>query len=209
MTGSEVGVLFFIALSRPWGRKQLMWKRVSDWVHRISTGWAALAALVIFLLFTALVLPGQASRAEANTGNGDSPDMSFYYTADDLYQMAEGYGEEGRRAYIRARFTFDLIWPLVYTIFLATGISWLTRQAFAPGSRWQLANLAPILAALFDYLENISTSLVMMRYPSSTAVVDVLAPLFTMIKWTLVSGSFLILLISGAAAGWRWVRARK
>lgn len=186
-----------------------MWKRVSDWVHRISTGWAALAALIIFLLFTALVLPGQASRAEASTGNGDSPDMSFYYTADDLYQMAEGYGEEGRRAYVRARFTFDLIWPLVYTIFLATGISWLTRQAFAPGSRWQLINLAPILAALFDYLENVSTSLVMIRYPSSTAVVDVLAPLFTMIKWSLVSGSFVLLLVSGAAGAWRWVGSRK
>jgi hypothetical protein len=85
-----------------------MWKKPSDWIHRVSNGWAALSALVVFLLFTLFVVPGRSSRAEADTGDSKSPDMSFYYTADDLYKMAEPYGEEGRQAYVRARFTFDL-----------------------------------------------------------------------------------------------------
>jgi hypothetical protein len=185
-----------------------MWQRLSEWIHRVSKGWVALSALVIFLLFTALVLPGQASQAEADTGAAGSPDTSFYYTADDLYQMAKAYGEEGRKAYVRTRFTFDLVWPLVYTVFLGTGISWVYRRAFTPTGPWQRANVAPILGALFDYLENISTSVVMVRYPSPTAVVDTLAAIFTLVKWVFVNGSFVLLLIGIAVGVWRWARSR-
>jgi hypothetical protein len=172
-----------------------MWRTVSDWLQRVSNGWIAVASLLIFLLFTALVLPGQSSKSESTTGIAGSPDMSFYYSPDELYQMAKSYGAEGRQAYIRARFTFDLVWPLVYGFFLAAGISWTFRNAFSDEAIWQRANLAPILAVMFDYLENISTSLVISRYPSSTAVLDWLASVFTMAKWIFVAGSFGLLLI--------------
>ena len=185
-----------------------MAKRISDWLHRVSTGWVALAALLIFLLFSAMVLPRQATKAELETGSADSPDMSFFYSPGDLYQIAESYGEEGRQAYVRARFTFDLVWPLVYTLFLATAISWVFGRAFAPDSRWQRANLAPLLGALFDYLENLSTSLVMLRFPDQTAVVDLLAPVFTALKWSLLAASFVLLFGGIVVAVWRLMKQR-
>ena len=80
-----------------------MSKRISDWLRRVSRGWVASAALLIFLLFTALVLPQQATKAEQETGSPDSPDTSFFYAPSDLYRLAESYGENGRQAYIRAR----------------------------------------------------------------------------------------------------------
>ncbi|MFN2219203.1 MAG: hypothetical protein ACK2UA_11400, partial [Anaerolineae bacterium] len=83
---------------------------VSDWLRRASTGWVALSALVVFFLFAALVLPGQSATAEQVAGDAGSPDTSFYYSAKELYQMAQAYRAEGRSAYIRARFTFDLVW---------------------------------------------------------------------------------------------------
>jgi hypothetical protein len=182
-------------------------KRVSDWLRRVSTGWVTLAALLIFLLFAALVLPREATRAEEETGSAASPDTSFFYAPGDLYRMAESYGAEGRQAYVRARFTFDLVWPLVYTFFLVTAISWVLR-GIAADSRWQLANLAPLLGALFDYLENLCTSLVMLRYPAQTPVLDLLAPLFTALKWATLGLSFALLLGGIAAAVWRWMRPR-
>jgi hypothetical protein len=170
-------------------------KRLSNWIQNISKGWVVLFALAIFVLFTVLVLPKQASSAELSTGNERSPDMSFYYTGDDLYQLAQAYGEEGRAAYIQARFTFDLIWPLVYMVFLTTVISWLFRKEFASESILQLSNLVPLLGMIFDYLENIATSVVMARYPAQTMVIAAFAPIFTMIKWMLVGGSLLLLLV--------------
>jgi hypothetical protein len=181
-----------------------MWKRFSDWLQRVSSGWVTLAALLVFLLFTALVLPRQAARSNLDTGDAGSPDTSFYYTPADLYRFAEAYGEGGRRAYVRTRFTFDLVWPLVYGVFLATAISWVYGRGFAPGSRWQRANLMPVLGVLFDYLENVATSLVMLRYPAQTPVVDVLAPAFTMAKWVLIYSSFVLLLVGALVAVWKW-----
>ena len=185
-----------------------MLKKLSYWIDHVSNGWVALSTLIIFLLFTAFILPGQSSRAASNTGGAKSPDMSLYYTAGELYQIAEAYGEEGREAYVKARFTFDLIWPLVYMIFLSTEISWVYGKTFAPGSSWQLMNLMPIFGAVCDYLENISTSLVMIVFPKQLPVVDMLAGVFTVVKWMFVGGSFL-LLITGIGVGlWRWVRTR-
>ncbi len=185
-----------------------MWKWLSSGLYWVSTGWVALVALVIFLLFSALVLPVQSSQAKATSGEAGSPDMSFFYSAGDLYRMAEAYGSQGRAAYVRARFTFDVTWPVVYTLFLSTAISWVYARAFPPASRWRLANLSPVLGALFDYLENLSTSLVMLRYPAQTAVVDRLAPVFTLIKWMFVSGSFVLLLVGIVLGLWRWRQQR-
>lgn len=182
-----------------------MCRQISKSLHRLSSTWVTLAALVVFLLFTALVLPRQAAMAETYTGDAGSLDTSFFYSPGDLYRIAEAYGENGRRLYVQSRFTFDAVWPLVYALFLTTAISWLYRRAFTPRSRWQLANLAPLLAAGFDYLENVSTSLVMLRYPARTPVFDLLAPIFTLTKWTLIGASF-ALLVTGVAVGiWHWL----
>jgi len=181
-------------------------QRISEGLHRVSTGWVALAATVVFLLFSAVVLPRQSASAEAGAGGVGSPDTSLYYSRDELYRMAEAYGAQGRAAYVRARLTFDVIWPIVYTVFLSTAISWLYARGFEPGSPWRRANLAPVSGALFDYLENLSTSLVMLRYPDRTPVVDTLAPIFTLVKWIFVGGSFALLFIGLAVGAWRRIR---
>jgi len=181
-----------------------MLKNISNKLQKASKGWLALMALVGFLLFTALVLPQQSERADLETGDAGSPDTTFFYSSDDLYSFAEAYGEEGRAAYVRARGSFDVVWPLVYTIFLVTGISWLSTQVFSSHSRWHLLNLVPVLAMLFDFLENGCTSMVMLRYPQLSPLAAGLAPPVSMIKWALVMGSFVLLLvILGVAMGQR------
>ena len=181
-----------------------MGSRISDWLHDLSSGWVALAALVVFLLFMALILPAQAAKGHP----AGSPDTTLVYAPSELYRFAEAYGPEGRREYIRARFTFDLIFPLVYAGFLITNISWLLRKAFPPASWWQRLNLVPLLGALFDYFENVSASVVMWRYPERMAVVAWLAAGFTVVKWLFVYGSFLILSVVVLAAIWKWLRSR-
>jgi hypothetical protein len=183
--------------------------RLSVLLERISKSWVVVLALLIFAVFVALVLPVQARKSEQYAGDAGSPDTSFFYTAKDLYETAERYGEAGRRDYVQARFTFDLIWPLVYTLFLCTAISWVTGRVFRVGSLWRRANLVPLFGAMFDFLENLSAALVMIRYPGETPVAAVAAGIFTVVKWVLVGGSFVLLLSGGAVGLWRWAAGRR
>lgn len=183
-------------------------KRFSSWLYKVSTGWVALLGFVVFLIFMVFVLPAQAAGADTFSGETGSPDMSFFYSPQELYKMAEAYGEGGRQAYIQARFTFDLIWPLAYTFFFGTAISWTFAVVFPPDSRWRWANLVPFGALVFDYLENLSTSLVMYRYPATGGVMAFFAPIFTVLKWILVGGSFVLLVFGFAVMIWQFVGNR-
>jgi len=181
-------------------------KNLAIRLRRVSTGWITLLGLVVFTLFTALVLPRQAAQAEESSGGADTPDLSFTYSANELYEMAEAYGEQGRDDYVRIRLPFDLVWPLVYGFFLVTALSWLFKRALPAASPWQRANLTPLLGMLFDYLENISTSLVMVRYPETTFPVDYLATVFTPVKWVFVYLSFGLLVIGLVMTIWKRLR---
>jgi hypothetical protein len=182
--------------------------RFSDWLYKVSTGWVTLSAVIVFFLFSALVLPGQSSSASVDPAIG-SPDLSIYYSAGDLLRMAEAYGEQGREEYIRARFTFDLVWPLVYTFFLVTTISWIYNQLGAGDKNWRAINLLPVLGMLGDYLENIATSLVMWQYPKSLPLVPWLAGTITTLKWLLIAGSFISLVVGVILLIWHVLVTRR
>jgi hypothetical protein len=169
---------------------------LSDWIYGVSSGRVVLISLAIFVAFTALVLPGQSSSASKVSGDAGTPDLSFFYTPNELYRMAESYGEEGREAYIRTRFTFDLVWPVVYALFLVTSISWVSQKSLRHKSGLRRWNMIPIYGAFFDYLENVSTSLVMSRYPVHSPVVDWLASIFTPAKWILIFMAFSYLFVA-------------
>jgi hypothetical protein len=180
-------------------------RRVSDGLLSLGTGPIAVAGLAIFLLFGALVLPGQAAAAEKVAGGAGSPDTSLFYSSERLVQLAEGYGEAGRAAYVRARWTFDLAFPLVYGFFLLTSIGWALRRGVAPASPWRVLILVPVAAVAFDFLENTATSLVMARYPADVPLAATLAPGLTLIKWALVYGSFAVLVVAVVAALWKQI----
>jgi hypothetical protein len=180
--------------------------KLSDWIRKKSTGRIVISTLVIMFLFTILILPQQARSSERETGSSTSPDTAFYYSPVKLFQIAEIYGAAGRQAYIRARWTFDLIFPLVYISFLTTGISWAYNQIPSQKEPWQRLNLLPVFAGGFDYLENIATTWVMVRYPAHSSLAALLAAIFTPVKWTLISISFLVYLVLLGTLAVNWSR---
>lgn len=179
-------------------------RNLSETLYALSTGRRALLGLIVFLLFTALVLPAQAEKAAAYTVHG-SPDGAFWYTPAELKRMAADYGAEGRQAYANARWQFDILWPLVYAFFLTTALSFVYAKGGLCGNA-RLLNLVPLTGMLLDFAENLSTSWVMLRYPAPAPLAAALAPVFTLLKWLFVNGSFLLLL---AGVLWLAIRALK
>ena len=130
--------------------------RISKIITRASETRLVSIFVLVFLGTVIFVLPAQSAGTPE-----ESPDLSIFYNVEDLYRIAESYGEEGRAEYIQARLTFDVVWPLVYTVFLASSISWLYVMGFGESSRWLCSNLLPIAGLIFDYLENGATVIVM------------------------------------------------
>ncbi len=177
--------------------------RFDRWAGALTAGvpiWLAAIGLVAFVGFTATVLPWQAEVSSAYTDSFGAPDSSFWYSAADLYAAAAAWGESGRSAYIFARVSFDVAWPLVYGFFLTTSLAWLIARATAAGSRWRRLVLLPGVVVLLDYAENLCTGTVMARFPSRTPVLAQLAPVFTASKWVLLAGCFGLLLAGVVAA---------
>jgi hypothetical protein len=173
-------------------RTGFLW-RLSDRFVAVSVWWLALTSIVIFAAFAATVLPEQAERTESFSNGAQAPDTSLYYSADDLREVAEAYGPDGRDEYVTDRYTFDVAWPIVYLFFLTTTVSWLLSSRLGRRNRWRLLNLLPLLAFLFDIAENVSVSVVLSRYPDSTPVLADVAFVFTAAKWVTINLAFVAL----------------
>ena len=167
--------------------------RVAERLANGVRGWLVLGAVLLFVLFAAMVLPAQVEAGAFCTVRHAAPDTSLWYFPEDLYAAAEAWGRDGRAAYVHARVTFDVIWPMVYGTLLLTTLAWVWARGTAAGSRWRGVALLPVVAVMLDYAENICTATVMARYPARTPVLAELAPLFTAGKWLTLSASFMLL----------------
>lgn len=186
-----------------------MLAKLSSKLLNLSTGLLTFICLVIFVVFGVLVLPDQAAKAEVYSREIGSPDTSLYYTAGDLYRFAEAYGQNGRSAYIWARFSFDLVFPLVYGAFLVTALSWFIKRVDLDRKTWGWVNLLPVAGVVFDFLENVTAAVVLARYPQITPVLDHLAGALTLLKWGFIAASFLILIIVLGFFLWRLIQRKR
>lgn len=153
--------------------------------------WAGLVSTLIFAFFIAVVLPQQSELAIAN-GLTQSIDTSWFYNARELYRIAEIYGPNGREFYILQRWTFDLVWPLVYFSFIFSLSALLFKSiGLSKMNRWILTFVWFSLA--FDYIENTMVSLVLFRFPSPTWIIADLAGTATSLKWISLGLSFFVL----------------
>jgi len=151
-------------------------------------------ATILFLLFVLFVLPAVSQNGEQHMGNTVLPDSRLYYSLDEIYSIADRLGETGRAYYVRQRITFDLVWPIVYSWFFYNAIMIIFCQ-FDPKSLYITLRWLPILALIFDYLENGLASLVMMTYPSRIDSLARWLPYSSLLKWTFVGLSFISLVI--------------
>jgi hypothetical protein len=170
-------------------------KKFSLWINKVSVWWVALVFMLLFIVFTATVVVSQSDKAAVYQGDAGSVDLRFWYTADDVFNMAKEYGQEGREAYIQARYSFDVIFPLMYVAFLATSISFLFGLQFETGNKWMFLNLVPIMGMVFDLLENGLAIVIMGAYPDKLVIFASIVPFMTMLKWIFVGGSFLIIIV--------------
>jgi hypothetical protein len=123
----------------------------------------------------------QKASTEQYTEHAGSIGLSFFPRPDTVYEWAEAYGPEGRRAFIRAWLTYDFFWPLAFTTLFLAVIGITLRYAHGPKAS-RLCALA-LVTLVMDYLENILAIIIMVRFPARMEATAWSLAVVNALKW--------------------------
>ncbi len=113
-------------------------------------------------------------------------DLQNFYTSDQAYHVLEQQGEIGRQFYVRLLTNVDSFFPLVTALFAMFLITFLFKQWLSTDSKWRYLSLVPVVAAIFDYMENICILKMIARYPDKLTGFASLAGIMTGAKTLLL-----------------------
>ena len=150
-----------------------------------------IVSTIIFILFMAIVLPHMNELTEEFAQGLGSIDTGFVYNLDEFASIRDGYGEFGRSEYIRIRWTYDVLWPFVYTFFIGSATLLITKKF-----KFSYKFVYVILFGMhFDFLENSLATIYMFFYESELTLLVYLLMIASSIKWILIMGSFGLLVV--------------
>lgn len=144
---------------------------------RIATGRNVLLLLLLFVAFSAFIMPAMEADIKALSGGVGVLDLSFFYTPQTAQSMLAAYGPEGIRLYIWAQWSVDFIYPIICGTLFATCLCW------AGARNWWF--LGPLLTVA-DWTENVFITILLVQYPAFSPETAWVACFFTVIKWSTV-----------------------
>ena len=121
-----------------------------------------------------------------------SPDVRLYSSANDVRDFLSGCGAAGREAYQNLQIA-DLFYPAICGVFLAVALALtLCRLSRADSPVVALAAI-PLVAAVFDYLENAVAWIALTRYPADPGMAAELIGVASVAKQVFSWASWLLL----------------
>ncbi len=143
----------------------------------------SLFLLLLLMVFNALIMPYLAGDSQAIP-----LDLQFAYTPEQAYELISSYSEDNRHRYMIAEMTTDIVYPIVYTLFLS-----LTLLLIFP-NRGKIA-LIPYIIFIADMLENTGIVTMLYQYPKELYTVALITSVFSTIKWSIVMVVTVILIV--------------
>jgi hypothetical protein len=166
--------------------------RYFTWIYTKASLRLVLIVLGVFIVFLGGVLPVVSYLSETVFGLEGSPDTEFRFDIGSYYAMRSQYGVAGRRIYIILRWTFDVVWPIVYTAFFMITTAYFAKKIIRGRGIFLL--IVPLAALVFDFLENSIATLFMIIYPSQVDSLVYALMTVSLIKWVMVGASFMIVI---------------
>jgi hypothetical protein len=143
-------------------------------LHKQASLKLALILLGLGVVFNVFIMPMLAGD------KGLVPiDLQFAYTPERAYELIDSYSDETRATYALGEMTFDVAYPIVYTLFMS-----VTLMLLYP-DKWKLAWL-PYAIFTVDMFENTGIITMLYNYPVQLRTVAWMTSVFSTTKWTLV-----------------------
>lgn len=119
------------------------------------------------------------------------------YQPEDLFELAENYGEEGRKLYTKSAFTIDFLTPLLSCNFLVSLGLYLSGK-FEGGEKFRLPIfLLGLAGCISDWTENVLMVSILQTYPKKHKALAVAARIATSVKYILTLAAVILLIVEG------------
>ncbi len=151
--------------------------------HKHASLRLSLLLFGLVVVFNVLIMPLLTGDKEVTP-----IDLQFAYTPERAYELIDSYGDETRSIYARGEMTFDVVYPIVYTLFMS-----VTLMLLYP-DKWKIAWLPYVIFAA-DIFENTGIIIMLKNYPEQLRSVAWITSGFSTIKWMLVGLVAVLILI--------------
>ncbi len=156
-------------------------ERFYSWQERMATLRTLVVMLAIYPIFPALILP------HVFQGTGLAPlDITFGYSASDVYQLFEQLGASLRKRYFWGELSVDFIYSIYYATLASLILAYLLSRRFPPNTRLQHWRLFPYLVMLVDWTENIHITTMLQLHPAKVEWLAMSSNIVTLTKWAMV-----------------------
>lgn len=135
--------------------------------------------------------------------------MPTGYNAAYVNTLLEKLGEKGRYAYLFNQIPLDMIYPLIFGVSLCLILAYIIKKL----GKWESALfyicLLPLFSAIFDYCENIGIIAILTSYPDNSDLLAQTTNVFSVLKSTTTTISFIILITLLIVLGIRKLSVKK
>ena len=139
------------------------------WLYFIIT-------MSVYLLMIFITIPTLNRLA-----NGlDIIDVLPFYDGEYVVRLLEYLESEGRHYYLYRQIPLDMLYPLLYAFTYGKILKHFIDKLDFKRIRWVI--FLPVVAAVFDYLENIGIGVSLYRFPSLSDTILSALPFFSLLK---------------------------
>ncbi len=105
-------------------------------------------------------------------------------------------GPSGRSVYLHQQIPLDMIYPLMFAVTYFLLLALVLKEIVKSKSAFYYLCFIPVLAGVFDYLENIGIISMLTSYPNISNLLAQTTNIFTLVKSYSTTVYFIVLLIS-------------
>lgn len=158
--------------------------------------------MIALALFILLMIPMQIVYQHLQaTCDVKLMDFLIGYDADTVYYILDTISANGRSEYLFL-IALDLCYGLVYAAVFFLSISLLLKKCGA-SAKWDILLLLPLLAMLFDYLENICTTIHIFTFPTVNSIITGMECTGTCLKYLFLLDCLIVIVILAILTAWK------
>jgi hypothetical protein len=116
------------------------------------------------------------------------------YSYDEALALLTALGNDGRQFY-HTQLAIDLLYPALFAVCYFALFQWVMKWGNTRNQIWQWVSLLPIVAAAFDYAENMAIWLMLSEFPTLSHLLVTVSSALTMMKSGVTTVYWIALLV--------------